>query len=314
MGGTEPMAIVNNRLKKLSGPDYATRKDVLDAVRVCFANAKNSADHALAAKIKDLETDLLLRLGKGLDARTKDLDASVKKGVCDWFSEQANGLREANNSQAKALEAFYEAKTLDLHRAYEARTKALEEAHTHREQSLEAMHSKRMQELDTVYAKRLEDLSAQSKSLGEDYARKTLALQEGVNERITLLDQSYRDKEAFTQKAFEECMQRVSLLLERINIPQPTVQVNAPVTLPELAPQIVMPAQLPPNVTVEAPVVNLPALVAEVKVPEQQVTVSIPEQQPPTVNVNTPPRRKVIKTFTYHDDGRPAQVIEEETD
>jgi hypothetical protein len=57
----------------------------------------------------------------------------------------------------------------------------------------------------------------------------------------------------------------------------------------------------------QASMVQIQKLLEGLKAPVPVVQVNVPEQAVPVVNLNTP---AMVKTFTYDDHGRPAQVIE----
>ncbi len=111
-----------------------------------------------------------------------------------------------------------------------------------------------------------------------------------------------------------------------VNVPEMVVNVPAQeapqitVNVPEMkVPDVIVnvPQQEAPtvNVTVPEVVVNLPAsLPAEVVVNVPETVVNLPEMRAPDVVVNVPPPRRLKKTISYDEVGRPSEIVEEEVD
>lgn len=139
------------------------------------------------------------------------------------------------------------------------------------------------------------------KSLRAEVEKSLGVIGDRFTKELSLVREETSRQVEFLKQAYEQGLERVERLLEKLSIPAPQVSVNVPeqktptvnVSLPEMAPSV--------NVT-------LP----ELKAPD--VTVNVPEQKAPDVVVNVPKRGRLTKSIEYDEYGRPNTITETEGD
>lgn len=255
-----------NRLRSKS-LSPATKGDIVDASRAIYDELSGKQHQ----RLKELETEVTLRLGKSLDARVSDsLDGVLQ--------QQTKALQNRYDAKVLELSESYERKAVDLGEFYQAKIKRIEEEFATTVDQVRKSFESRLTTVERSHAKSLE-LMHKRKSYDDRVLHLQDALEKRLGDQVSIvagLGQSYDDKVEFLVRSHEEGMDRIGELLKNLQIPPPRIDVN----LPEQ-------------------VVNLTT---------GEVVVNIPKQQPPTVNVETAVPMK--KTIEYDSYGRPVVITE----
>ncbi len=155
-------------------------------------------------------------------------------------------------------------------------------------------------------------LDAQMKALRTEFEARAKAQEEAHWKELDTLRKHHEGMTAdvvealekritFVQDMQEGGRSEIASMIAKIQIPPPVIQV-------EVAPaQVHLPEQPAPVVNNILPELNIPAPVVNVAGPDMK---GLPA---PQVTVNTP-RRKMVKTIHYSQDGRPVQIEEREED
>lgn len=265
-----------------------SRKELIEASRA----VRDEVQSALSQRLEEVEAGVASRVTKALEKHVAKVFqeelASRLAGFLKSCEDRVESARKAYEAQSELLTKSFTQRVSELEESFWDKERVLHKSFEDRlaahQRSCDEVYSAREQTLRADYERKCLDLERRAGELAKAYETKHLELAGSYGQKSLEMMGKERELEAYVLNTNQMFFGQIKSMIDALRVPPPQVVVEAP------------------QVTFHAPEQAAP--VVNVTQPEAKVEVNLPEMR---LECIMPDR---VKKFTYHNDGRPDEVVE----